>query len=297
MNPIQKAYLQIHVAIFFWGFTAILGDLISLNATVLVWWRVLITSISLLFLINVGELVRRLPRKILLKFCGIGVLIALHWITFFGSIKLANASIALICMATTSLFTSFMEPILTGRPFKWYEVVLSLFIIPGMWLIVDSTEVSMKMGIWVGLTSAFLVSLFSIFTKELVHHANAYEITFMQIGTAWLFISLILPFYFYYEPSTIFLPVGMDWPYLLVLALLCTTFAYSLSLKAYNHLSAFAVNLTVNLEPVYGIAMAYFLLNDADELSPNFYWGVLIIIATVFSYPLFRKLFEKKVES
>lgn len=294
MDPIRKAYLQIHVAIFFWGFTAILGDLINLSAVMLVWWRVLITSISLLFLFDVVALFKRLPTKILLKFCGIGILIAIHWITFFGSIKLANASIALICMATTSLFTSFMEPILTGRKFQWYELILSLFIIPGMWLIVDSTEVGMKMGIWVGLSSAFLVSLFSIFTKQLVHHASSYEITFLQIGTSWVFITLLLPFYFFYIPESQFLPLGLDWPYLLVLALVCTTFAYSLSLDAYNHLSAFAVNLTVNLEPVYGIAMAWFLLNDADELSPNFYWGVLIILATVFSYPLFRKYFDKK---
>ena len=293
MNSVRKAYIQIHIAIFFWGFTAILGDLISLSAMTLVWWRVLITTISLLFLIDVAALFRRLPPKILSKFAGIGVLIALHWITFFGAIKLANASIALICMATTSLFTSFLEPILVGRKFQWYELILSLMIIPGMWLIVDSTEVSMKMGIWVGLTSAFLVSLFSVFTKQLIDHANSYEISFLQIGSAWLFISLLMPFYLYFESNTAFLPIGLDWPYLVVLALVCTTFAYSLSLDAYNHLSAFAINLTVNLEPVYGIAMAWVLLNDRNELATDFYWGVLIILATVFSYPIFKKYFAK----
>lgn len=306
--------MQIHAAIILWGFTAILGDLISLSALVLVWWRVLITSISLLFLINAVQLLKRLLRKTLLQFFGIGVLIAVHWITFFGAVKLANASIALICMATTSLFTSFLEPIFTGRPFRMYEVILSLLIIPGMWLIVDSTEVSMMWGIAVGLSSAFLVSLFSIFTKKLIDTASAFEITFLQISSATVFLTFLLPVYFYFSPDATFLPAGCDfksllsydghvgsfiwkwfhcdWFSLMILALACTTFAYSLSIRAYSHLSAFAVNLTVNLEPVYGIAIAWLILNDADELSPDFYWGVLVVLVTVFSYPVFRKYFR-----
>jgi len=315
-EQIRTAYFQIHIAIILWGFTAILGDLISLSAIVLVWWRVLLTTISLLFLIDAGKLLRRLPPKTLLQFFGIGVLIAVHWITFFGAVKLANASIALICMATTSLFTSFLEPIFTDRPFRLYELVLSLFIIPGMWLIVDSTEVTMMWGIAVGLSSAFLVSLFSIFTKKLIDTAGPYEITFLQISSATIFLSFLLPIYFYLTPEAAFLPAGCDWTSLftyggelksflwkwlrcdwvglIILALVCTTYAYTLSIKAYNHLSAFAINLTVNLEPVYGIAIAWFILTDSDELSPDFYWGVLVILITVFSYPVFRNFFGKK---
>ncbi len=294
MNKIRRAYIQLHIAIFLWGFTAILGDLISLSAITLVWWRVMITTISLFFIIDVIALFRRLSPNVISKFAGIGVLIALHWITFFGAIKLANASIALICMATTSLFTSFLEPLFTGRPFRQYELWLSLLIVPGMWLIVDSTEVGMLMGIWVGLLSAFLVSLFSIFTKSLIHHANSYEITFLQLSSATLFLTCLLPFYFHQTPEAAFLPKGMDWGYLIVLALLCTTFAYSLSLKAYNHLTAFAVNLSVNLEPVYGIFLAWILLGEHRELSPNFYWGVGLILVTVFSYPFFKKRNERR---
>lgn len=296
MNKISRAYFQLHIAIFLWGFTAILGDLISLSAITLVWWRVVITSISLLFIIDVMGLFKRLSPNVIWKFAGIGVLIAIHWITFFGAIKLANASIALICMATTSLFTSFLEPLITKRPFRQYELLLSLLIVPGMWLVVDSTEVGMLMGIWVGLLSAFLVSLFSIFTKSLIHHANSYEITFLQLSSATLFLTILLPFYFFQTPEAAFLPKGMDWGYLIVLALVCTTFAYSLSLKAYNHLTAFAVNLSVNLEPVYGIFLAWILLGEHKELSPNFYWGVGLILVTVFSYPFFKKRNERITE-
>ncbi len=290
MNPVTKAYLELHIAVFLFGFTAILGDLITLPALSLVWWRVLFTSFSLVFLIRVMRLFRRLPRAQILRFMGIGVLVALHWLAFYGAVKLANASIALVAMATTSFFTAFIEPLLMRRRVIWYEIALGLLIIPGMVLVVNGMELSMLTGLGVGFLSAFLAALFATLNKKFIGDHNAMEVTFLELGSAWLFLSLVLPVYFLLADEAIAIwPVRLDWLYLLVLSLLCTTLAYVLALRALRHLSAFASNLTINLEPVYGIVMAWIILKDHESLNQHFYWGVVIIILAVFSYPLLKK--------
>jgi drug/metabolite transporter (DMT)-like permease len=295
MNDEKRAYLELHVAVFLFGFTAILGELIQLSALVIVWWRVLITSISLIFMIRVGRLFRTLPLKSILHFAGIGVLVALHWLAFYGAIKLSNASITLVCMATTSFFTSLIEPLIMRHRVRWYEILLGLLIIPGMALIVTSTDTSMNLGIVVGLISAFLAALFATLNKRLVGKTDELSITFLELGSAWLFLTLVLPFYIMSSEGPVqMMPSLLDWGYLIVLALLCTTLAYVLALRALRHLSAFASNLTVNLEPVYGVALAWVLLNEHEELSPNFYWGMLIILLAVFSYPLVRRVMRKR---
>jgi len=293
MTKTQKAYFQLHIAVLLAGLTAILGDLIQLSAIVLVWWRVFITSISLLFFIRFGKSLQSIPRPLVLKYMGIGVLIALHWIAFFASIKYANASIALICMATTSFFTAFIEPIFTKRPIKIYEVILSLMVIPGMILIVNSTELSMKLGLWIGLLSALLASIFVILNKMYVKDADPISISFLELSTGCLMISLILPFYFWNNEMAVFWPDWTDLGYLMVLALLCTTVASVLGLYALKYIPAFVSNLAYNLEPVYGIILAWLVLNENKELSAGFYGGCVIIILAVFSYPFLKKHFEK----
>ncbi len=286
----QRAYLELHLAVFLWGFTAILGDLIQLSALTLVWWRVMLTSLSLVFFVKVGRIVREVGLRRFLLLAGIGVIVALHWVTFYGAIKLANASIALICMATTSLFSSLLEPLIVGRRFVWYELLLGLFILPGIWLIVDGVDAGMNAGIGVGLLSAALVSIFTSLNKKYIGSSNPARITFIELGAATLFLAPFL----YSLGGERFWPAPLDWAYLLVLALLCTTLTFFLSLRALSKLSAFASNLTVNLEPVYGIFLAYFLLDDARELSPNFYWGTLLILAAVFGYTAVMRLLRRR---
>ncbi|MEM1327490.1 MAG: EamA family transporter [Bacteroidota bacterium] len=286
-----RAYLEMHLAVLLFGFTAILGDLIQLPAISLVWWRVLLTCLSICFLIPIVMEIRQLGRRTILQFMGIGVLVGLHWICFYGSIKLANASIALICMAVTALFTSVLEPLFFRRRLNWYELLLGIAVIPGMMLIVNSIQTDMLLGVWVGLLSAFLASTFAILNKKMVKAARPFTITFLELGSACLFISVLLPFYFQIDETATFLPPDWtDWVYLVLLALLCTTLAYSLSLRALEHLSAFASNLSLNLEPVYGILMAWLILNEHEELSPNFYYGVAVILLAVLSYPLLQKI-------
>jgi drug/metabolite transporter (DMT)-like permease len=296
MNDVKRAYVELHIAVFLFGFTAILGSLIDLSALVMVWWRVLITSISLLFMVRVLKLFRHLPLKAILQFAGIGVLVAIHWLAFYGAIKLSNASITLVCMATTSFFTAFLEPLIMKHKVRWYEIGLGVLIIPGMALIVNSTEASMNMGIIVGLIAAFMAALFATFNKRLVGKSDEMSITFIELGSAWLFLSIVIPIYMSISEEHVqFWPVSlMDWVYLIILALLCTTLAYVLALRALRHLSAFAANLTVNLEPVYGIALAWVMLNEHKELSTGFYWGVLIILVSVFSYPLLKRYLNRR---
>lgn len=287
----NRAYAELHLAVFLWGFTAILGDLISLNAVTLVWWRVLLTSISLLALVRAGRIVADMGRRQVLIFAGLGCIVALHWVTFYGAIKLANASVGLICLATTALFSSILEPLIVKRKFLWYELALGLFILPGIWLIIDGVNASMTTGVLVGLLSAILVTIFTSYNKLYVEKSDPLRITFIELSAGTLFLTPLLPF----MPGT-FWPTSIDWVYLIILAVLCTTFTNFLFLRALKKLSAFAANLTVNLEPVYGIALAYFLLNDAEELTPSFYWGTGLILVAVFGYAGIKRFFRLRGE-
>lgn len=292
MNPTRRAYLELHLAVFLFGFTAILGKIISVPETVLVWWRVFFTVISLLFLVDVARLYRTLPRKTFFQFLSIGILVAVHWVTFFGAAKYANVSICLICMATASFFTALLEPLIMKQKVKWFELGLGLLIIPGMMLVIKNTESFMYIGIVMGLISAFLAALFSTLNKKLIDKTSPIEITFLEISGALLFLTILMPFYLYFAPDVQIMPVGMDWIYLVILALVCTTFAYVLSLRALQYITAFAANLTVNLEPVYGILLAIILLQENKELDSGFYLGVLVILAAIFVYPLLKRFYK-----
>lgn len=295
ITNIQRAYFQLHIAIFLWGFTAILGDLITLEAIPLVWWRVLLTSFSIIFLIPLVKSLKALSRQTIIRLAGIGMIIGLHWILFFASIKLSNPSIALICMATGSFFTAILEPIILKQKMKGYEIFLGLMIVPGMLMIVNSTELSMMNGIWAGIGSALLAAVFTVLNKKYIEDVEPKIMTFLEMGTAWLMVSIMLPVVYYMDASSFNMsPTLSDFGYLCVLAFLCTTLAFILSLKSLKYISAFATNLSINLEPVYGIIMAAVLLDDLEELNERFYIGCIIILIAVFVYPLIKLYFKRK---
>jgi drug/metabolite transporter (DMT)-like permease len=290
----KGAYIKIHIAVLLFGFTAILGDLIQLPAVMIVWWRVLLTSFSLLFFIQFGKKFREIPLKQIRIYAIIGMIIGLHWICFYGSVKLSNASVCLICMSTTSLFTSLIEPILVRTKFNKFELMLSAMIIPGMLLIVNNIDLSYMAGVWVGLASALLAAIFSTLNKANIKGADPYTISFIELSSAWGMISIMLIFLWISgNQPAVFLPTGMnDWIFLITLALLCTTLAHVLSLQALKYLSAFASNLVINLEPVYGILLAIVILKEHKELNPMFYLGASIILLSVLSYPFLNKKFN-----
>ena len=285
MKPAKRAYLEMHFAVFLYGFTAILGDLIQLPATILVWWRVLITSVSLLFLIQFGKHLGKIPKRLVLQYMGIGILIGLHWITFFGSIKYANASVAMICYATTAFFASILEPLLTDKKLQKTELLLGFLVIPGMVLVGQSVPQAMLFGISLGLLSAILIACFAIYNKKLVNQADPTTITFLELSSSWLFISLFLPVFYSYSADSPFFPSQMDWVYLLILSLVCTTLAFVLNLRALKHISAFTSTLVGNLEVLYGIILAILILKENKELSFSFYIGAAIVLLSVFGHP------------
>ena len=293
MNHRKKAFLQLHFAVVLFSFTAILGDLIHLPALVLVWWRVLITLLSLFVLIHFGKELYRIPTRTMLKFAGVGLLVALHWICFFGAIKYANASICLVCLATTSFMTAILEPVLLRQKIRGHELLLGLLVVPGMFLVVNNTELQMMTGIWIGLASALFAALFTILNKLLIHEADPLSISFLELSSGGLMLSLALAIYFHCFPEANFWPQWRDLIYLLILSLVCTTLAYVLALKALKYISAFASNLAYNLEPVYGMLLAVIILKENQELNTGFYLGAAVVVVAVISHPFLKNIGRK----
>lgn len=287
----KKAYLQLHTAIFLWGFTAILGDLISLSAFWLVLWRVAITSATLILLPGVRRSLLLLTRRLFGIYFLVGALIAIHWITFFGAIKYANASVGLAAMATVSLFTAFIEPLYFKRRIRIAQVLFGLLVVPAMLLIAKDLEGDMRLGLGIGLISAFLAAMFAVINKKYVEVTDPQAITFVELFSAFIVLAVVSPMV-YLTYDNLWWPVGLDWIYLVVLAVLCTCVAFILHLYALRHISAFASNLAINLEPVYGIALAGLLFGDFEELTYSFYLGVTIILLCVIVYPMVSKRYE-----
>jgi len=292
LTPEKRAHIELHIAVFLFGFTAILGHLISLSATVLVWWRVLFTVVSLAVLLPLLKVKLNISRKQVIKFILIGFIVGIHWVFFYASIKAANASIALICLATIAVFTSIIEPVVLRKPFKRYELLLGSLVIPGMALVVSVTDSSMNYGILLGISAAFLSALFSVLNKKYVADTSPYVMTFVELAGAVFILTVCVGVLSMTHPDTPFWPEGWDWFYLLVLSLLCTTAAFLLSLRSLRYISAFTANLAINLEPVYGIVLAVLILKENKELNIWFYIGVLIILCTLFAYPLLKKKYH-----
>ena len=293
MTDTRRAFLQIHACVLLWGFTAILGKLITLNALPLVWWRMLIVVAALALVPRVWRGLRAMRPRLLLAYAGIGVLVSLHWLTFYGAIKLSNASIGATCMALATVFTALLEPRLAKRRFSRRELLLGIAVLPGVALVVGGVPHGMRMGIAVGTVSALFVALFSSLNKRLVEHADPLTVTAVELGAGTIALTLLaplLPWLFPALASHLFVvPGAHDTLFLLALALACTLLPFTLSLVALRHMSAFAAQLAVNLEPVYAIVLAAVLLGEQRELTPQFYAGVVIILGAVLLYPLISR--------
>lgn len=276
----KKPLIQLHIAVFLWGFTGVLGRAIELNAGVLVWWRMFLTVATLVGLRFAQKQFERISVKDALQITLVGGLVALHWVCFYASIQYGNVSIALVCLSTLGFFTSFLEPLFLRRRIDLVEVMLGVASIIGIALIFHFNPVY-KTGIIIGLISGLLSSLFSVFNKKLVGKFSAKTLSIYELGGGLLVWTLFLPLYVYYIPTSKFSPTGWDWVWLLVLAWLCTVLAVNLSFNALKHISAFTQCLTLNLEPVYGIGLAFLLYHENENLSGGFYYGIAIIASVV----------------
>ncbi len=276
----KKAFLQLHIAVFLAGFTGLLGKLITLNEGLLVWYRLLITAATMWLLWGYQKKIVPLPAKDKLRITGVGFIAALHWVSFYGAIKYGNISIALICLSAMSFFSAILEPLLTRQRFKPLEILLGLMAIAGIYIIFHF-DARFKMGIIIGLISAFLAALFPIFLRKEVQRINVETVLTWQMTGGWLTLSLVMPFYLYYFPTDQLFPDLSNWLWLLVLAWLCTVLAMQLSTNALQKLSAFTVNLSYNLEPVYGVTLAFLVAGENEDVSQWFYLGFAVIIFAV----------------
>lgn len=277
----KKALIQLHIAVFLAGFTGILGKLIDLNEGLLVWYRMLITVITLAVILGFQKEIKKLPWIDILKVVGVGGVVALHWVTFYGSIKYSNVSIALVCFSSIGFFTAIFEPLILKRRFEWRELALGLLCIAGIYLIFNFNP-QYKTGVIIGLISALLAVCFSILNKSFVARIPVKTITFYEMGGGWLVLTLIMPFYMKLFPTDYIFPTFDDWIWLLILAWLCTVWAVMLQLSSLRKLSTFTSNLTYNLEPVYGILLAFIIFKENENLSSGFYYGLALILLSVF---------------
>ncbi|MGI8560831.1 MAG: DMT family transporter [Luteimonas sp.] len=293
MTPAAKAYWQIHFCVLLWGFTAIIGKLITMPALPLVWWRMGLVVLALALVPRVWRGLRAMPPRLVLAYAGVGVLVGLHWLTFYGAIKLANASVAATCMALATVFTALVEPKLAGRRFSRRELALGIAVLPGVALVVGGIPDAMRIGVAVGALSALFVAFFGSLNKRLVDRGDPLTITAVELAAGTLALTLlapVMPLIFPAFAGALFaLPSLHDAGYLLVLAFACTLFPFALSLVALRHMSAFAAQLAVNLEPVYAIVLAIVLLSEQHELTPRFYLGVAVILVAVLVHPLISR--------
>ena len=276
----KKAFIQLHIAVFLAGFTALLGKLILLNEGLLVWYRLMLTVIILGAIMYSKKELKSIAFKDLIKIAGVGFVIAIHWVTFYGSIKYANASVALVCLSASGFFTASLEPLILKKRIIAAELLIGLIAIAGIYLIFDFHP-QYKLGIIFGFLSALGASLFPIFNKQLLTRFSAKVLTLYEFTGGLLILSMLLPFYLSHFTASYYLPTYTDWVWLLILAVLCTIIGFDLQLNALKKISAFTVNLTYNLEPVYGIILAFLIFHENKAFRKEFFFGLGLILLAI----------------
>lgn len=291
-NDNLKSYLNLHLIVFIWGFTAILGALITIDADNLVWYRMLIAMIFLGGFIAFKKQSFQVPVKEFFKLIFVGLLIALHWIFFFKAIHVSNVSITLSIFSLGAFFASLLEPLFYGRKVLWYEVFFGLVIIAGLALILQ-VEIKYLTGVYYALAAIILGVLFTLMNGKLISDHEPSVITFYEFGAGVFFITIY--FLFQGKFTADFFEMSLNnWVLLLILASICTAYAFTASVKVMQRLTPYTVMLTTNLEPVYGIVLAYFILGGKEKMSVEFYIGAVIIIITVILNGVFKHYQNKK---
>ena len=291
-----KDYLKLHFIVLLWGFTAILGKLLTVPPVELVFWRTLLAAIGLAVLLVARQQPWRVSPRQALQLLGVGALVAAHWITFFLAARLSSVSVCLAGLATLVLWTSLLEPLLLGQRVRGYEVALGLITMVGLYL-VSQAELDQLLGLGVAVFSAGISALFSVLNNKLVKTFAPLQLTFYEMLGACLSVVLFFPLYSRYFTQGQGLQLvwhGYDWLWLGLLAGVCTVYAFSASVELMKRFSAFIVNLTTNLEPVYGIVLAVLLFGRQERMAPGFYLGTLIILFSVLIHPVVARLMKDK---
>lgn len=295
MSTFKKALLQLHIFVFLAGLTGPIGFLIQLNGLVLVFYRMLITVFVLGLIYFFTQKKSVYPTSTLFKLLGIGAIISLHWVCFYGSIKLANISIALVCFSCTSMFTSFIEPIVGGKKIIWANFFIGALSLLGI-LLIFHFDTKFRLGIMVGLLSALLASLFSVLNKGVIDTIDSFSIQLYEMLGGMLFLLLIILSINGFSHTQFIFPTRVDWYWLAILAVACTVWSNHLMLSALKHISAFTLNVTLNMEPVYGILLAFILYKEQKQLGFSFYIGIILITLSVI-IQMFRIVKQNKLKT
>lgn len=309
-NNSLKSYFHLHIIVFIWGFTAILGALISLQALDLVWYRMLFAVIFILIYILIKRISLKIPFPVLSSFLFAGLIIALHWLTFFKAIKVSNISITLACLSTGSFFASILEPIYYKKKVNWLDIIFGLFAIVGLYFVTSSQisgshglistlfegKSNIILGIELALISAFLSALFSVINGKFAQEYNPTVISFYELFGGVLFLSIYL--FFTQGFSVQFFNISInDLLWLFVLSSICTAYAFIASVGVMKYLSPYTVMLTINLEPIYGIILALLIFQDKEKMSPQFYLGAGIILFTVIINGILKNRNKKPISN
>lgn len=282
-----RAHALLHVTVFLWGFTAILGKLIQLNAVSLVWYRQVIAALVLLVIVSGRGRGRRLPWATLRMIWGVGLFVALHWVTFYACIKMSGIGVAVICLSTISFFVSLFEPFIFRRSFRPIEAFIGVAVVGGVLLLTRGAGSGVGVGVAVGIFSAMCSALFSSLNGKLIEQATSFDIAFHEMLAATVWVSLV----FVVMPGEFVVPSSIgwfDWGWLTILAVACTVFPWLWSLRVLRTVGPFAVALAVNLEPVYSLLLAYVLFPDTERLSLGFYLGAGLLLMLVAVHSLWK---------
>ncbi len=288
-------YLKLHFIVFLWGFTAILGLLISIPSVEMVFYRTLLAAIGMGVVILVTGGSFQVTTTDVLRLLLIGFIVCLHWLSFFASARVSNASVSLVGFATNSLWAAMLEPWLNGRQVKKFEVLLGLLVVGGLYIIF-SFDFTYHLGLLLGIVSGFTAALFSVFNARLVRRIEPNTITFYEMLGAFAATAMVLPVYqntWAADKTLHLLPTALDWVYIALLAWACSVYAYTTAIHLMKKLSVFFIQLTLNLEPVYGIIMAVIIFGESEKMGSNFYIGTLIILLAVIAYPQMKSKFER----
>lgn len=281
-----SSYIILHFVIIIYGFTAIIGRFITIPALNLVWYRMLIATVCFAGWILISKKSFKLPKKISWQLLGVGSVVGLHWITFFGAVKLSNVSVTLGCMASATLFTSLLEPLILRRKIAILEVFVGTIIIGGLYMIFQF-ETKYLLGISVALCSAFLASLFTVLNGQFASKADSAVISGYEMFGGTVLVSIILFARGSFD-STFFALEQMDWVWVTLLATVCTAFAFAANIYVMKRISPFSVVLAINMEPIYGILLALLFFKESERMSLGFYIGTAIIILSVILYPIIK---------
>jgi drug/metabolite transporter (DMT)-like permease len=289
-------YLKLHLLVFLWGFTAILGKLVTIPAVEMVFYRTLLAAIGMGIVIVIFRGSFKVSNSDLIKLLLTGAIVAAHWLTFFISGRISNPSTSLVGFATCSLWAAFIEPIAKKNKIQAVEVGLGLVVILGLYLIF-SFDFQYPIGLLLGILSGLTCAIFSVVNSQLVTRVNSLTITFYEMIGATIAVALFFPLYqsnFTADGQLHLAPVWSDWLWIAVLSLVCTVYAYAVAINLTKKLSVFFIQLTLNLEPVYGIILALIVFGQSEVMSWNFYLGTVVILAAVIAYPFVKDRFTKK---